>query len=668
MLHLKSARRGSRNGVLVILIMAASAIVTGARAATVQFQGVSYDVSIITLAPAVPALSTNDLIFVNITNGPKVLALPTDVTVRGTFDQANQLFYMLNKTTGEIDGFSNINATLVNLDGTVFNTITQAPTTGLFGATGAQPQDLVGKPLAISQSGVDVCIVNSFLIGYRTDGPLTGNANVYTISHQAGSTVQEQFAVPLLNADPFNNNLSVFIEYDKPNNTYLLSQVALDATLNTDTRDRISAFNRDGTLADQLILTNNSVLPTYAGGAEGITEDPVTGTIYLLALTNSTRQIFVFTPQVPALLTVKPATGSVNGGDTVTLTGTAILQGSTIFFDGIPATNITVTINSSSVSVIQATTPAHAAGPVNITVTGPGIDSATPLLLANGFTYIQLPPTAQLSASPTQGLPALAVLFSSAGTVDNNGTIIARVISFGDGTTFTFPTDLSVTQTTHNYLTAGTFTATLTVTDNAGNTASATQIIVVGADAPMVLRMFSVQQITSNGNGTVKLQGEIVLPSGLNLSSGTLILGLLNPSSGALAACSASFMDTSDFNGNVTGGEFCGTLNGSGTARGGTFKFSIKPLKKPGFADGTNTFILSGSAGLAKALNNAVVNLKFDANGIALTSAAQNQKRLGEVLVVLRLSTTTQDTLQFRKLAVVDINPVHNSTIKLSRK
>jgi PKD repeat protein len=74
--------------------------------------------------------------------------------------------------------------------------------------------------------------------------------------------------------------------------------------------------------------------------------------------------------------------------------------------------------------------------------------------------------------------------FDASGSADVDGTIVDFTWNFGDGSakvsTGTDPT------TTHQYNTAGTFTITLTVTDNDGNKTSCTDTIVVGANPPPV--------------------------------------------------------------------------------------------------------------------------------------------------------------------------------------
>lgn len=103
------------------------------------------------------------------------------------------------------------------------------------------------------------------------------------------------------------------------------------------------------------------------------------------------------------------------------------------------------------------------------------------------------------------------VLFSSAGTVDTNGTINSYLWDFGDGNTS------NIANPEHIYTTTGTYTATLTVTDNDNNTASDTANVVIQAsnEAPIVkvngpYSSISGQEIIMNSIGSVDSDGSIV--------------------------------------------------------------------------------------------------------------------------------------------------------------
>ncbi len=90
-------------------------------------------------------------------------------------------------------------------------------------------------------------------------------------------------------------------------------------------------------------------------------------------------------------------------------------------------------------------------------------------------------PTALFTANPTSGLPPLSVSFNGSGSSDPDGYIQSHYWTFGDGGTATG------VSTSHVYNSAGTFQATLIVTDNSGATANFSRTIIVGdASAPSV--------------------------------------------------------------------------------------------------------------------------------------------------------------------------------------
>jgi len=87
-------------------------------------------------------------------------------------------------------------------------------------------------------------------------------------------------------------------------------------------------------------------------------------------------------PQVqsPTLTSVSPSSGPDTGGTVLTLSGTQFAAGATVSIGGASATNVNVTSSTS----ISATTPAHVAGVVSVTVTNPDGGTAT---LSSGYTY-----------------------------------------------------------------------------------------------------------------------------------------------------------------------------------------------------------------------------------------------------------------------------------------
>jgi hypothetical protein len=109
----------------------------------------------------------------------------------------------------------------------------------------------------------------------------------------------------------------------------------------------------------------------------------------------------------PTLTSVSPAEGPSSGGTTVTLTGSGFRAGMQVSVGGTPAA--VVSINPAGTSM-TATTPAHAAGLVGVSVMTPGGSDT----LANSFTYVA-PPTLA-SVNPADGPAAGGTTVTITGT------------------------------------------------------------------------------------------------------------------------------------------------------------------------------------------------------------------------------------------------------------
>ncbi|MGC2184979.1 MAG: IPT/TIG domain-containing protein, partial [Terriglobales bacterium] len=104
----------------------------------------------------------------------------------------------------------------------------------------------------------------------------------------------------------------------------------------------------------------------------------VTVTVAANGQSGSLANGFTYTT-APVVSSVSPNNGPTAGGIGVTITGSNFTAGVTVTFGGTAATNVVV-VNSTS---ITATTPAHAAGAVTVTVTVNNQSGS----LTNGFTY-----------------------------------------------------------------------------------------------------------------------------------------------------------------------------------------------------------------------------------------------------------------------------------------
>ncbi|MBI0378598.1 IPT/TIG domain-containing protein [Streptomyces albiflaviniger] len=134
----------------------------------------------------------------------------------------------------------------------------------------------------------------------------------------------------------------------------------------------------------------------------------------------------------PVLSSVSPGQGPVGGGNTVTLSGSGLTGVTAVRFGSTPALSFTVV----SATQTTAVAPPGAAGPVQITVTGPGGTS-------NGVTYFYVGVPTLTGASPAQGPTAGGTTVTLTGT----NLLGATAVRFGavNATSFTV---VSATQIT----------------------------------------------------------------------------------------------------------------------------------------------------------------------------------------------------------------------------
>ena len=136
----------------------------------------------------------------------------------------------------------------------------------------------------------------------------------------------------------------------------------------------------------------NSVAPTSTGATQvtattpakpGITSDLNCAVTVTTPQGTSNSVNFLYTAP-PTVNQVSPTGGPTAGGQSVTITGTNFRSGATVTFGGTAATNVVVV----DAFTITATTPAHAAGVVNVVVTNTDTQSGTG---TGAYTYVTAP-------------------------------------------------------------------------------------------------------------------------------------------------------------------------------------------------------------------------------------------------------------------------------------
>jgi PKD repeat protein len=133
---------------------------------------------------------------------------------------------------------------------------------------------------------------------------------------------------------------------------------------------------------------------------------------------------------------------------------------------------------------------------VDVSVTGTSFGVSLPqqsitLFVLPASTGGNLPPMAQISASPLSGIVPLTVGFDGSASSDSDGSIASFAWNFGDGGT------ASGGKTSHTYTTVGAFTVTLIVTDNLGSSASANLTIQVNPDPNLIKAPSNLSAIVS---------------------------------------------------------------------------------------------------------------------------------------------------------------------------
>jgi glucose/arabinose dehydrogenase len=233
-----------------------------------------------------------------------------------------------------------------------------------------------------------------------------------------------------------------------------------------------------------LLLLALLLLPSCGGGLASTPNPPTPGS-----------------NPAPSVASITPNTGTTSGGTTVTIMGTGFLSGAAVKVGGTSATGITV-VNGTS---ITATTPAHAAGAVNVVVTNTDAQSGT---MTGGYTYTTPPPANPAptvtsitpNTGPTSGATAVTIMgtgFLAGATVKLGGTSATGV---------TVVNSTSITATTPAHA-AGAVSVVVTNTDaKSGTLTNGYTYPAPPAPAPTVATI-TPNSGTTNGGTAVTITG-----------------------------------------------------------------------------------------------------------------------------------------------------------------
>ena len=279
-----------------------------------------------------------------------------------------------------------------------------------------------------------------------------------------------------------------------------------------------------GTAATNVIVVSaTSITATTPAHAAGAVDVVVTNTD-AQAGTLVNGYTYTSSNPAPTVTSIAPNTGSSAGGISVTITGTGFLTGATVSLGGTAATNVTVVGPTS----ITATTPAHAAGAVNVTVTNTDAQAGT---LPSGYTYTNPAPTVG-SITPNTG----TANGGTAVTINGTGFLPGVTVSLGGtaATNVNLVGNTSITATTPAHAAGG---VTVTVTNSDAQSASLINGYTYTASNPAP----TVSSITPNsgpvaGGITVTITGTGFLAGATVSLGGTAATGVNVASSTSITA------------------------------------------------------------------------------------------------------------------------------------
>lgn len=314
----------------------------------------------------------------------------------------------------------------------------------------------------------------------------------------------------------------------------------------------------------------------------------------------------------PTVTGVSPSSGPTQGGQTVTITGTNFVSGSTtVSFGGVAGTNVTV----SSPTSLTVDTPAHATGAVEVVVTTPGGSDAD----TNTYTYtgpfIQ---TISPDNGPAAGGQALTItgtgFIPGSTTVTFGGnpaavnsatsTSLSVTTPAGSGTvgvTVTTPDGSYTASNAYTYLGAPTVSSispsrgptaggqTVTITGTNFSTSSTT---VTFAGAPATITAITTTQITvSTPPGTAGTASVTVTTFGSQSATGTYTyvspptVASLIPIRGPTSGGQVVTITGTNFEAGATAVSFGGALAGGVTVVSPTQLSATTPPHAAGVVD-----------------------------------------------------------------------------------
>jgi uncharacterized protein (TIGR03437 family) len=283
----------------------------------------------------------------------------------------------------------------------------------------------VGAQLSITVYNPSTCCDAPANLPVTVENPAKPGEALYTFSTGIGPTNPANIPSGFIYRGGNDNPPAVFVDsilvqglVATPMNVALVPdtvgiyyvEFALNPSLGTDAESQM-------TIAQQLFVSNVVTFPIVIPGTT-IAPPTVTG--------------------------VSPATGPLGGGNTVTITGTNLLEAQTVTFGGTPASSFTVNNSTSITATVPASTTLGLASIIVTTLVG----SNPPNTL---YTYVSLP--VFTSISPSSG----PIAGGTKVTITGSGFTGSTVVTFAgtNATSFTVVNDTTITAITPMAFEAG---------------------------------------------------------------------------------------------------------------------------------------------------------------------------------------------------------------------